>query len=77
MIPRLRKHPEKKSCHGVTWVDEYSWIHQDNCLEILRDTRKLNSEVKKYLEDENSYTKKNMQDTDALQKKFLMKLKVE
>ncbi len=70
MIPRLRKHPEKKSCHGVTWVDEYSWIHQDNCLEILRDTRKLNSEVKKYLEDENSYTKKNMQDTDALQKKI-------
>ena len=46
MISRLRKQPEKKSAHGYTWIDEYSWIHQDNCLEILRDPNKLNSEVK-------------------------------
>ena len=52
MIPRLRKQPEKKTCHSYTWIDEYSWIHQDNCLEILRDTSKLNPEVKKYLESE-------------------------
>ena len=57
MIPRLRKDPEKKSCHGQNWVDDYSWIHQDNCLEILQDTSKLNPEVRKYLEAENQYTK--------------------
>ncbi len=70
MIPRLRKQPEKKTCHSYTWIDEYSWIHQDNCLEILRDTSKLNPEVKKYLESENAYTKKNMKDTEELQKKL-------
>ena len=77
MISRLRKQPEKKSAHGYTWIDEYSWIHQDNCLEILRDPNKLNSEVKKHLEAENAYTKEKMKDTKDLQKNFLMKLKEE
>ena len=70
MIPRLRKQPEKKSCHGYDWIDEYSWIHQDNCLEILTDTNKLNPEVKKYLDKENSYTSEKMKDTESLQKKL-------
>ena len=40
-IPQLRKQTEKKNCHGYSWEDDYSWIHQDNCLEILRDRKKL------------------------------------
>jgi oligopeptidase B len=67
-IPQLRKQTEKKSCHGYTWEDDYSWVHQENCLEILRDKSKLNTEVKKYLEEENDYTKKNMENTKSLQK---------
>ena len=42
-IPQLRKQTEKKSCHGYTWEDDYSWVHQENCLEILRDKSKLNT----------------------------------
>ena len=67
-IPQLRKQPEKKSCHNYNWTDDYSWIHQDNCLEILRDTNKLNPEVKKYLEEENKYTAEVMKNTEGLQK---------
>ncbi len=73
-IPQLRKQTEKKNCHGYSWDDNYSWIHQDNCLEILRDTKKLNPEVKKYLEEENAYTKKNMEDTGSLQKKIFKEI---
>jgi len=69
-IPQLRKQPERKSCHGFTWIDEYSWVHQSNCLEILRDKNKLNLEVKKYLDEENSYAKENMRNTENLQKKL-------
>tara|TARA_B100000945_G_scaffold201549_1_gene162085 strand:+ start:1045 stop:3111 length:2067 start_codon:yes stop_codon:yes gene_type:complete len=69
-IPQLRKQSEKKSCHGYSWEDNYSWIHQDNCLEILRDTKKLNPEVRKYLEEENAFTKFKMKDTENLQKKI-------
>ena len=74
MIPRLRKQPEKKSCHGYNWVDDYSWVHQDNCLEILRDTSKVNPEVRKYLESENAYTKVKMADTEEIQKKIFKEI---
>ena len=44
-IPQLRKKPEIKSCHNITWDDNYSWIHQKNFLEVLKDKKKLNHEV--------------------------------
>ena len=40
-IPQLEKKPEIKSCHNVTWEDNYSWIHQENILEVLKDSSKL------------------------------------
>ena len=67
-IPQLRKQEERKTCHGYVWEDNYSWVHQSNCLEILQDKNKLNPEVKKYLEEENTFTEKNMEDTKSLQK---------
>ena len=73
-IPKLRKEPRTKSCHTYTWEDNYSWIHQDNCLEILRDKNKLNPEVKKYLEEENHYTEKNMEDTKSIQKNLFKEI---
>ena len=38
-IPQLRKKPETKSCHNVEWEDNYSWIHQENILEVLKNKR--------------------------------------
>ena len=73
-IPQLRKQPEKKSCHGHSWIDNYAWIHQDNCLEILRDTKKLNTEVRKYLEQENAYTNSIMEDTKNIQRKLFKEI---
>ena len=73
-IPQLRKQTEKKTCHNYEWEDDYSWVHQENCLEILRDKTKLNVEVKKYLEQENAYSEKNMEDTKILQKKLFTEI---
>jgi oligopeptidase B len=67
-IPQLRKQLEKKTCHSYILEDNYSWIHQSNCLDILKDKNKLNPEVKKYLEEENSFTEINMEETKILQK---------
>ena len=67
-IPQLRKQEERKTCHSYVWEDNYSWVHQTNCLEILQDKNKLNPEVKKYLEEENAFTEKGMEDTKSLQK---------
>ena len=62
-IPQLKKKPELKSCHNVTWEDNYSWVHQKNILEVLRDSSKLLPEVREYLEQENNYTEYNLKDT--------------
>ena len=67
-IPQLDKKPELKTCHNVTWEDNYSWIHQKNILEVLKDSSKLLPKVRKYLEDENSYTENNLKDTKQTQK---------
>ena len=74
-LPQLRKKPEIKSCHNVNWEDNYSWIHQKNILEVLKDKNKLNPEVKEYLIQENDYAKYHLKDTELLQKKLFDEIK--
>ena len=66
-VPQLKKKLEIKSCHNINWEDNYSWIHQENILEVLKDSSKLLPEVRKYLEEENAYTESNLEDTKKLQ----------
>ena len=74
-IPKLRKQPTIKSCHGISWEDDFSWVHQENILEVLKDGSKLLPEVKKYLDEENDYTQKQLEDTKPLQKKLFEEIK--
>ena len=74
-IPQLKKKSEIKTCHNVSWEDNYSWIHQEDILEVLKDNTKLNSEVRKYLEEENSYTDFHLSDTKEIQKKLFDEIK--
>ena len=67
-IPQLIKKSEIKTCHNISWEDDYSWIHQDDILEVLKDSKKLNPEVRKYLEEENSYTDFHLSNTKNIQK---------
>ena len=74
-IPQLKKKPELKSCHNTNWEDNYSWIHQNNILEVLKDNSKLEPEVRKYLEEENAYTEYHLKDTKEVQKKLFNEIK--
>ena len=74
-IPQLKKKPERKSCHNVAWEDNYSWIHQENILEVLKDGSKLLPEVRKYLEEENSYTDHILKDNKEIEKKLFQEIK--
>jgi oligopeptidase B len=74
-VPQLRKKPEIKSCHNITWEDNYSWIHQGNILEVLKDKNKLDREVKEYLIQENKHTDYHLKDTKTLQKKLFDEIK--
>ncbi len=74
-IPQLRKKLDIKSCHNTSWEDNYSWIHQNNILEVLKDSSKLLPEVRKYLEDENAYTEHHLENTKQKQKELFNEIK--
>ena len=74
-VPHLRKKPEIKSCHNISWEDNYSWIHQKNILEVLKDKKKLDPEVEEYLIKENDHTDYHLKDTKDLQKKLFDEIK--
>jgi len=74
-VPQLKKKLEIKTCHNIDWEDNYSWIHQKDILEVLKDKSKLDPEVKKYLEDENAYTDHHLKDTKDIQKKLFDEIK--
>ena len=46
-----------------------------NILEVLKDSSKLNPEVRKYLEENNKYTEYHLKDTKELQKKLFAEIK--
>ncbi len=74
-IPQLSKKSETKSCHNVTWSDDYSWVHQKDILEVLKDSSKLLPEVRRYLEEENKYTEFHLKDTKEFQKTLFNEIK--
>ena len=74
-VPQLRKKTETKTCHNVTWEDNYSWIHQKNILEVLKDKDKLDPEVKEYLIQENKYVDHHLRNTKELQTKLFNEIK--
>ena len=74
-VPQLRKKLELKSCHNIEWEDNYSWIHQNNILEVLQDGNKLLPEVRKYLNEENEYTEFHLKDTKKTQKNLFDEIK--
>jgi len=73
--PKLKRKLEVKKYHEYEIKDEFSWVHQKNILEVLKDSSKLNPEVRKYLEEENAYTKFQMKDTEQFQKKLFKEIK--
>ncbi len=74
-IPQLKKKPTAKKHHNIEWIDNYSWIHQKNILEVLKDKKKLLPDVRSYLEEENKFTEINMEDTKIIQKKLFDEIK--
>ena len=75
--PILKKKKSVKIFHGNKLIDYYSWVHQDNILDVLSDSSLLNKEVKKYLNEENKYTNKALANTKKYKNYCLKKLKEE
>ena len=74
-IPHLKKKTEIKSCHNTSWEDDYSWVHQVDILEVLKDSSRLNPEVRRYLEEENEFSRYHLKDTEKAQRKLFDEIK--
>ena len=74
-VPQLKKKTEIKTCHNIDWQDDYSWVHQSNILDVLKDSSKLDPEVKKYLEEENAFTDYHLRDTKIIQNELFDEIK--
>ena len=74
-IPKLKKIQNTKKYHGIDLNDEYSWVDQPNILEVLKDPKKLNSEVKEYIEANNEITEDYFKKIKDLQKNLFDEIK--
>ena len=73
--PKLKQKLEVKKYHGYELKDEFSWTHQKNILEVLKDSSKLLPDVRKYLEEENAFTEHHLKSTKDIQKKLFDEIK--
>ncbi len=74
-IPKLKKIKTKKNYHGIPLEDDYSWVDQPNILDVLKDPKKLNTEVKDYIEANNKITEDYFADVKELQKNLFKEIK--
>ena len=74
-IPKLKKIKTTKNYHGIPLEDDYSWVDQPNILEVLKDPKKLNTEVKDYIEANNKITEDYFTDVKELQKNLFNEIK--
>ena len=53
--PTAEKRPLEIQQHGITRVDNYGWLRDNNWQEVLRDPTVLRADVRAHLEAENAY----------------------
>ncbi len=58
--PKARKKNKKIKVHGLVVKDDYSWLRDDNWQEVLRNPSILKPNIKKFLDNENKWTDKNL-----------------
>ncbi len=74
-IPKLKKIESEKKYHNITLKDEYSWVDQPDILEVLKDSKKLNPEVKDYINLNNEITEEYFKNFKDLQKNLFSEIK--
>ncbi|HET7886831.1 MAG TPA: S9 family peptidase [Bradyrhizobium sp.] len=73
--PIAPRRPHSVTTHGITIIDDYAWLKDENWQDVLRDPSILNPEIRGYLEAENAYTDSLLGPTSALQKKLIKEMR--
>ena len=75
LAPKLNKISKIIKIHNEELIDNYSWIKQKDWKEVILDPKKLNAEVKKYLDEENLFKENQLQDIKNIENKLFHELK--
>jgi len=73
--PVAPRRPHSFTTHGITVVDDYAWLKDENWQEVLRDPDVLDPDIRTYLEAENAYTESLLGHTAALQKTLVKEMR--
>ncbi len=73
--PVAPKRPHSSQHHGHTRVDDYAWLKDENWRDVMRDPSLLNADIKRYLDQENTYTKSLLDKVEGLQEDLFLELK--
>jgi oligopeptidase B len=74
-IPKINKILNAVKIHNEELIDNYSWIKQKDWKEVILNPNKLNSQVKKYLDEENLFKENQLKDIKDIEKKLFEELK--
>ncbi|HMN50978.1 MAG TPA: S9 family peptidase [Xanthobacteraceae bacterium] len=73
--PKAERKPHQQIVHGLTLVDDFAWLRDDNWQEVIRDPGKLDPEIRAYLEAENAYFEKAFKPYDALKQTLIKEMR--
>ena len=73
--PVAPRRPHSTTTHGITIVDDYAWLKDENWQDVLRDPSILDKEIRGYLEAENAYTEGLLGHTADLQKQLVKEMR--
>ena len=74
-IPKLKKLKSIKKYHNIEIKDDYSWVDQENILDVLKNSSKLLPDVRKYIKENNQITEDYFKDVKNLQTKLFNEIK--
>jgi oligopeptidase B len=74
-VPKINKILSKVKIHNEELIDNYSWIKQKDWKEVILNPNKLNTQVKKYLDEENLFKENQLKDINDIEKKLFEELK--
>ncbi len=73
--PKAQKRPKTITQLGFERIDDYAWLKDENWREVMSDPSKLDSDIRAYLEAENSYCTAAMEHSTQLQSEIFEEMK--
>ena len=73
--PLADKRPVEIEQHGVTRIDNYDWLRDDNWQEVLRDPEQLDDDIRVHLDAENAFYDAATDDLESLRERLFEEMR--